>query len=127
MQEIQRHCVESCAINDNLVIPKDTLVYVAIQYINFNPDYWSNPDAFDPERFDPNASINNSEGFLSFGIGPRSCIGKRMVLLDTKMGLASILRKYKLALADDANIEMDTSGMAAHPKYGVKLKLVSRQ
>jgi len=126
LQEIQRYCVKSCAVNDELFIPKGTLVYVAIKNVNFSSEYWSNPDTFDPERFDPSISISNSEGFLSFGMGPRSCIGKRLALLDVRMGLASILRKYKLELVDDTYIEMDTSGMAAHPKYGVKLKFVLR-
>ena len=126
VKEVRRNCVDSCAVSDNLVIPKGTLIYVPIHSINFNPDYWSNPDAFDPERFDPNIGDYNAEGFLSFGAGPRLCLGKRLGLLNTKMGVVSILRKYRLDLANDTNIEIDYTGMTASPKYGVKLKLIPR-
>jgi len=52
VKEVQRHFVDSCAINDSLVIPKGALIHVPIHYIKFNPVHWSNPNAFDPERFD---------------------------------------------------------------------------
>ncbi|XP_065888307.1 cytochrome P450 3A13-like [Dysidea avara] len=126
VKHLYRHCIDSCALNDNLLVPKGTLIYVPILHINFIPDYWSNPDAFDPERFDPNIVVNNTEGFLSFGAGPRICLGKRLGLLNIKMGLVSILRKYRLDLANDTNVEIDYSGMATYPKYGVQLKLIPR-
>ncbi|XP_065908807.1 cytochrome P450 3A13-like [Dysidea avara] len=126
VKDVHRLCVDPCAVNVNLVIPKGTLVYVPIHRINFNPDYWSNPDTFDPERFDPNIVVNNTEGFLSFGAGPRICLGKRLGLLNTKMALVSILRKYRLDLANDTNIEIEYDGITTSPKYGVNLKLIPR-
>ena len=124
VKEVHRNCVETCAVNNNLVVPKDTMVFVPVRHINFNPDYWSNPDAFDPERFDQSAPIDNSKGFLTLGAGPRLCIGKRLALLDASMGLVSVLRKYKLTLAEDTDIEIDMSGMTSYPIHGVKIKFV---
>ena len=126
LNALYRHCIESYAVTDELLIPKGALVEVALDPINYNEDFWSNPKVFDPERMDPNIGFNNIEGFLSFGAGPRACIGKRLGLLEAKMGLISFLREYEVALADDTNIEICTGGVARYPKHGVKLKVIRR-
>ena len=125
-KDVQRHCVETCAINDKLVVPKGVMVKVSLHTVNFNLEYWSNPDTFDPERFAPNNSISNTDGFLTFGAGPRLCLGKRLGLLEAEMGLVSILRKYKLFSTDNTNIEIDSSGITLYPIHGVELKLIPR-
>lgn len=41
-----------------------------------NPEYFRNPETFDPERFgEENRRNINQAHFVPFGIGPRSCIG----------------------------------------------------
>ena len=125
-EALHRHCIESCAVTDELLIPKGALVAVAVHPVNYNEDFWSNPKVFDPERMDPSIGFNDTEGFLSFGAGPRVCIGKRLGLLEAKMGLISFLREYKVALADDTNIEISTGGFVLYPKHGVKLKVIPR-
>ena len=125
-KDVGRHCVKTCAIGDTLIIPEGTNVYIPTKTVNFNSDYWTHPDVFDPERFDPSVYVNSAEGFLSFGAGPRLCIGKRLGLLDAEMALVSILKMYKLSLADNTNIEIDDDGLILYPKYGVQLKVTPR-
>ena len=36
MKNLQRHCVNSCTVNDNLVVLKGAFIYVPIHRINFN-------------------------------------------------------------------------------------------
>lgn len=44
--------------------------------IQMDPEYYPNPDKFDPDRFsDENKSAVDPYTFLPFGIGPRNCIG----------------------------------------------------
>jgi len=85
---------------------------------------------FDPERCDANTVVNNAESFLGFGVGPRICLGKQLGLMDAKMGLISILKDYKVALADTTNLEIDSEidsdGELLYPKHGMKLKLIPR-
>ena len=126
IKTITRHCVETCSISDTLIVPVGTDISIPSKSMNFNSEYWSNPNAFDPERFDPSNNVNSAEGFLSFGAGPRSCIGKRLGLLDAKMGLVSILKMYKLSLADSTNVVFDYAGELSYPKYGVQLKITPR-
>ena len=52
-------------------IPQNTLVFSILYYILRDPDYWSEPNVFKPERFlTPDGSqVIKEERFIPFGIG----------------------------------------------------------
>lgn len=53
-----------------------TQCWIPVFAIQRDPQYWPNPEKFDPERFhEDNRSGIFSSSFLPFGIGPRNCIG----------------------------------------------------
>ena len=46
--------------------------------IQHDPEYYPNPEKFDPERFsEANKSKRRPCTFLPFGDGPRNCIGMK--------------------------------------------------
>ena len=42
--------------------------------------------------------------FMPFGAGPRNCIGMKFALMEAKMCLTSLLRKYKFERAPDTQV-----------------------
>jgi cytochrome P450 family 9 len=53
-------------------------VWVPIYALHHDPDYFPDPEKFDPERFsDENKGNIKQCTYLPFGSGPRSCIGKQ--------------------------------------------------
>lgn len=46
-----RYCKQTCTVN-GVTIPKGSLVVIPIQYIHHCPEYWEEPYAFKPERYD---------------------------------------------------------------------------
>lgn len=52
--------------------------------------YWHEPNKFDPSRFNE----RHSDVLLPFGVGSHSCIGQNFAMLEAKIMLALIVRKF---------------------------------
>ncbi|XP_058130754.1 probable cytochrome P450 6a14 [Anopheles coustani] len=77
------------------VIPRNVLVQIPIYAIHHDPEYYHDPDRFDPERFSALESKNRPPCvFLPFGDGPRQCIGMRFGLMQVKVGLLTLLQHF---------------------------------
>ncbi|XP_025153505.1 cytochrome P450 4C1 isoform X2 [Harpegnathos saltator] len=86
---------------DDWVIPKDSTVLVSIMLLHRNPAVWPNPLKFDPDRFLPeNMRYMHPYSFIPFSTGPRNCIGQRFALLEEKIILTAILRKWRVKSVD---------------------------
>ena len=60
-------------------IPKNTLIWSILYHIMRDPEYWTEPETFNPDRFlDESGRVIKEERFVPFGIGKRICIGESM-------------------------------------------------
>lgn len=73
-----RRCTKEYAIpKTDVVLQEGTLVLISSLGIQHDPDYYPNPEVFDPDRFSPESKLSrHSCTWLPFGEGPRICIGK---------------------------------------------------
>ncbi|KAK0073809.1 hypothetical protein PV325_009196 [Microctonus aethiopoides] len=91
-------------------IATGTRIWIPIFAIQRDPKYFPNPDVFDPERFNQDAIESRPHmTFLSFGDGPRNCIGARFGRMQTKVGLVKILQNHTVDVCEktDKNYELD--------------------
>ncbi len=64
-------------------------------------DVFPEPERFRPERFAPEAKAELAKGaYVPFGGGSRTCIGMRFGQLEVKAIATSILRRFRLELAE---------------------------
>lgn len=61
--------------DSDLVIEKGVLVWIPLMGLHRDPQYYPEPDRFDPDRFEGN-NFKPTSTYLPFGDGPRICIGK---------------------------------------------------
>ncbi|NP_001352492.1 cytochrome P450 6a14-like [Aethina tumida] len=97
---VTRVCVKDYKIpNEDIVIEKGTKVVVPIYGIHHDTEYYDEPEKFDPERFSPeNKAKRNPYSHIPFGEGNRICIGLRFGVMQSKVGLAVLLKNYKFKL-----------------------------
>jgi len=101
---VGRHALEADEIGGH-TIPKGAYVLV-FQYVTHrHPDFWEQPDAFDPERFAAERSTGRHRfAYFPFGGGPRLCIGNQFALIEAQLILATILSRHQLLLSPKARV-----------------------
>jgi len=93
-----RQATEDIWYKDQL-IPKDSIVGILFNAIQTHPDYWENPEKFDPERFSPeNRKGRHHFAFMPFSLGPRQCIGNNFSLVEQRLFLTRLLQKFEVKL-----------------------------
>lgn len=76
-----------------------TLVMLPIYALHRHALIWDRPDAFDPDRFVPEAARGRHRfGYLPFGAGPRTCIGASFAMLEAMIILATLAARFSFGL-----------------------------
>lgn len=84
--------------NTNFTIPKGMFLLLPVYGIHHDPEFYDNPEIFDPQRFEADkVKMRPSCSFIPFGDGPRNCIGLRFGLLQTKIGLVKLLQNFEFS------------------------------
>jgi cytochrome P450 len=118
------------AINEDEIggyhVPANTEIFICPYIIHRHPDFWENPEGFDPERFSPEAaSARRPYAYCPFGGGPRQCIGNTFALMEAQIIIATVAQKYRLELVPGYPVEAEAS-VTLRPRHGVMMKLRQR-
>ncbi|XP_064623780.1 cytochrome P450 3A24-like [Lineus longissimus] len=126
---VTRMCIEETTVK-GIHFPRGLSVVADVRTLHSDPELWgNNPEEFDPDRFLPEKKASrNSAAYLPFGIGPRHCIGMRFALVEMKLILVTLLRKYTLSRCEETVVPMDVceSATLLIPKEGVMVKVELR-
>ncbi|KAG5669769.1 hypothetical protein PVAND_000063 [Polypedilum vanderplanki] len=122
---LMRKCTKEYKIPDtDIVIEKGRMVFLPMHAIHNDPEYFPDPEKFDPDRFSPEMEKErNPFTFLPFGEGMRICMGLRFGLIQTRLGLVSVLRKYRVTLNEKTvhPIRLDPKDVTMMPYGGIWL------
>lgn len=86
-------------------VPRGTRLVIPIHLLHQNPKYWTDPEAFKPERWMKvdykGSSGMDSRGFsfLPFGAGGHNCIGYKFATLEAKLIVSHIVRTLRVEIA----------------------------
>lgn len=88
------------ALNDEELrghpIPEGTIVVVSPWLVHRNPEIWPDPGRFDPQRFldEEQVAARHRQAWMPFGAGQRTCIGKGLALMEGRIALGELLRRF---------------------------------
>jgi cytochrome P450 len=91
-----------------------------------NPEFWCNPDEFDPRRFvDDGAGTRPRYAYLPFGGGRRICVGTGLAQMETTLALAVLAQSAHLKLEPTASLRM-RADITLHPTGPVTARVTQR-
>jgi cytochrome P450 len=96
-------------------VPADTMVVVAPLLNHYWPGLWSDPHAFDPERFSHTRREDRSHrlAFVPFGAGAHKCIGMHFATMVVKVVIHHLLRDRRIETRSGYTLEWDMTALPA--------------
>lgn len=107
-------------------IPPDVYVFICPYVTHRHPDFWPDPEKFDPLRFKERRSDRPRFAYFPFLGGPRQCIGNTFALMEAQLVLATLASRYRLRLVDEKEAEFDVT-LTLRPKGGMPMTLEPRR
>ena len=87
-----REAIRDCMV-DGVEVKRGTLVLLGFDAMNHDPDRYTEPEAFRPDRWIDDPLDGHPVGaFTPFGLGPRRCLGEPMAWTIGIVGLAILAR-----------------------------------
>lgn len=93
---------------DGYYVPANTVIAICVYVLHRHPEFWDQPETFNPERFSPeNIKGRHKYAYIPFGAGPRQCIGNNFGLMEAALVMACVLQRFELH---------SILGMEVHPQ-----------
>lgn len=107
---------------DGWRVPAETGITVASMLIHRDPEWWTNPHGFDPERFSDERAEHkqHSHVYVPFAGGAHTCIGNHFAVLMAKAILTQVLPRYRFAARPGQRVEFQSVPIPK-PKHDLPL------
>lgn len=112
----------------DLVLPAGLELFISPLIVHHDHRLWGeDTHLFKPERFSEGVAraTNNAMSFLPFGVGPRYCVGQSVAMMEAKIALSMILRRYSFTLSP-AYVHAPIRHLTLMPQHGVQVILSSQ-
>ena len=108
-------------------IPAGTNIFFSPYYLHRHPDFWDEPDTFNPDRFAVDeVKKRHKFAFIPFSAGPRRCIGDYFSIVEMQIHLGTMAQKFKLEyIASEKGVELDPQ-VNLRSKNSIMMKLIKR-
>ena len=113
----------------NYTIPKGTNCSIFVPAIHRDERYYPEPEKFDPDRFlADNSKDRHPYAFIPFSAGRRNCIGQRFAMMEEKVILANMLRKFEIKSLKSTQELKPSAEIVLRPiKDEIPIQLVARK
>ncbi|KAK9101915.1 hypothetical protein Sjap_019169 [Stephania japonica] len=101
-------------------VPRSTELLIPILAVHHDPGLWGQDACeFNPNRFSEGVAraAKHPMAFIPFGLGARTCIGQNLAILQAKLTMAVILRRFEFRISSSYQ-HAPTVLMLLYPQYG---------
>ncbi|KAM6893584.1 cytochrome P450 4F3 isoform 2-T2 [Xenentodon cancila] len=117
VQAVTRKYTQDMPLPGELTVPEGAICLVSIYGTHHNPKVWTNPNEFNPLRFDPtNIQSRPSHAFIPFSSGPRNCIGQKFAMAELRVVVALTLLRFRLSPGVNPEARSCTGGVRRLPQ-----------
>jgi len=107
-------------------LPAGSSVFMSQYIMHRNPEYFPDPERFNPARFTTEAKANRPRfAYFPFGGGARQCIGESFAWMEGVLLLATIAQQWKFRLVPGHPVE-PLALITLRPKFGMKMVIERR-
>jgi cytochrome P450 len=101
-------------------IDAGTHVLISPYVTHRDPEFWDDPDTFDPSRFEPEQVADRHEfAYLPFSKGRHSCLGENIATTEATAALAAICATYRIEFARPHDTDPDEFDPHEAPEVGL--------
>lgn len=123
---IGRRALQDYPIGD-YVAPARSILVMSQYVMHRHPQYFPEPERFDPERWTPEAKESRPRfSYFPFGGGPRVCIGESFAWMEGVLVLAALAQQWKFRLVPGHPV-VPQPLVTLRPRYGMKMTLEARR
>jgi cytochrome P450 len=113
-----------CRFGDEICgyrIPAGANVVISPWATHRHPEFWDDPEIFEPERFTPEREAERHRwAYLPFGGGPRACIGAHFSMLEMVIALAVLVQRFRFQTGP-GRPKLDSAGITLRPQEAVPI------
>ena len=91
------------------------VVGIALPALHFNPDVWTEPESFDPERFLTGKAA--PFGYAPFGGGYRRCVGAVFAHHELAVAVGTLMKTVELSMQSGSGGTFVTSRQSGNDGY----------
>uniref|UniRef100_A0A0D2YKP8 Cytochrome P450 6A1 n=2 Tax=Fusarium oxysporum TaxID=5507 RepID=A0A0D2YKP8_FUSOF len=107
-------------VGSDEIIPKDAFAVYLTDNCHFNPDIYSEPLKWDPDRY-ATGRAEDKKGqyaYLGWGVGRHSCLGMTAARMEVTMVVAFFVTLFDFHLLDEKGKRTDTVPMPDRNRFG---------
>jgi cytochrome P450 len=107
-------------------VPAGANVVMSQWIVHRDPRFFSEPEKFDPDRWNTSACQNLPRfAYFPFGGGPRQCIGASFATTETALILTTIARRYRLVSLDKTPV-LPVPSLTLRPTGPIRMHIEAR-